>query len=65
MIEPVYMNYSHEGTMLVDGENSRTKNKAFSMCKNAVKRHSLITSLKAKEDSIIGCFRNKKEDEFP
>ena len=59
-IDHVYLNYDWIDTMCIDGTNSTTKNKCFSMLEHSLQSHDRINSVTASEDLIIGAF----EDSF-
>ena len=58
----VYMNYvdGWQGVMPVVGENNaKGKNSAFDRLTQALTNHERIKSISAKEDTIVGCFKDK------
>ena len=58
----VYLNYDWEGTMCVLGEGN-TKNKCFSMLSNPLQSHERIKSVKANQDTVIGTFKDKNNND--
>lgn len=59
MLDEAYLEYSWDGTMVLNGTEARDFNKAFKQLSYALESHDMIKEISATQDTLVGAFTGK------